>query len=113
MAEQCYSLARRKWNAAYPKNKLVYDPVCGPELFDQAEDYGYRTYPDDAVAKSIACWDNGGYGHVAWVKRNNGNGTMDIVESNWPIGQGETSRTVTIGDRGATGSFTFLGCVRP
>ena len=109
MAEQCFAYARRKWNAAYPDNPLTTEAHSSPQLWDIAEEEGYST-SDDAVAKSIACWDYGTYGHVAWVIKNNGDGTMKISESNWPVGTGPTTRTIDIGDRG---KYTLLGFVYP
>lgn len=116
MAEQCYVYARKKWNAKYPKNKLIVDAdiISGPQLWDNAAGVGYQTSSTSAVANSIVCWDDGGYGHVAWVRSVNKDGSMNISESNWPIGTGATDRNnIAFDSRGATGSFTLLGCVYP
>lgn len=116
MAEQCYAYARRKWNAKYPNNKLVVDAdiICGPQLWENASDCGYSTSSGSPVANSIVCWDDGGYGHVAWVRSVNSDDTMNISESNWPIGQGPTDRNnIAFDTRGASGQFALLGCVYP
>lgn len=116
MAEQCYAYARRMWNNKYPKNTLVVDSdiITGPQLWENAADVGYHTSSTEAVANSIVCWDDGGYGHVAWVRSVNPDGTMNISESNWPVGQGPTSRNnIAFGTRGSSGSYEILGCVYP
>lgn len=116
MAEQCYAYARKKWNAKYPKNTLVVDKdiICGPQLWASADGCGYSTSSNSAVANSIVCWNDGGYGHVAWVRSVNDDGSMNISESNWPVDQGPTDRNnIAFGTRGASNQFTLLGCVYP
>lgn len=112
MAQSCYSYARERWNGAYPNNKLCYGPVTGPELWDQAGDYDYNA-SESFMSKSIVCWDDGGNGHVAWAIKDNGDGTMQVAESNWPVGTGPTTRNVNIGTRGAKNNYTLLGFVKP
>lgn len=106
--EQCFAYVRRMWNDNY-SDPLTTRASTGPQLWNVAASVGYKT-SSDAVAKSIACYtDSSGVGHAAWVIKNNGDGTMDISESNW-AGTGPTNRTVPIGDR--YGSI-LLGFVYP
>ena len=107
MAEQCFTLARRKWNETYKNNQLTYDAGTGPELWAIAKEAGYRT-TRSAISKAIACWDDGGAGHVAWVLNVNKGNTMTIIESNWPLGAVGVTSTIDIGDRSGR---TYLGCV--
>jgi len=116
MAEQCYAYARRMWNAQYPNRQLVQNPniITGPQLWNQATRVGYKRTSSRAVANSIVCWSDGGYGHVAWVRSVNADGSMNISESNWPVGTGPTNRNnIAFGTRGASNQFRLLGCVYP
>ena len=42
---------------------------------------------------AVACWTSGTYGHVAWVKAVNSNGTVNIDEYNWSVSGGYGSRS--------------------
>jgi surface antigen len=119
--EQCYVLARRKWDEKYPNNKLVSGASAynAPTLWSYAgqtsNTYKRVAKGGTAVANSIVCWSDGGDGHVAWVRSVNANGTMNITESNW-AGVGETNRdNISFADRPSYGntSITLLGCVYP
>lgn len=58
-------------------------------------------------ANSIACYDDGGYGHVAYVKSVNPNGSLNIHESNWK-GPYESDATIANGNRGSYRLQGFL-----
>ena len=77
--------------------KLAYKTATGIALpftgnasgwYGQAKNTeGFRVIPATDISKAppgaIAVWDNGGYGHVAFVKSNDGANSITFAEANW------------------------------
>lgn len=61
---------------------------------DAARQAGITVNSTPAVG-SIAQWNSGTYGHVAWVAQVNGNGTVTIEEYNYPNKYKYNSRTIS------------------
>lgn len=59
-----------------------------------AQSIGLAVNQTPAVG-SVACWNNSGRSHVAWVKQVNSNGTAVIDEYNWNGDGAYHTRTVS------------------
>jgi len=108
---QCTSFAAWKFQAVYGRSFYNTRPGQGsawnwPNL---ARDQNYNT-SSSPRAGAIVSWPIGRnmpYGHVAWVTRVNGNGTIDVEEFNWTIARGYSQRLNVEPFRYGTPTYIF------
>ncbi len=66
---------------------LPFKGDAGTWFAQAASDSNYKTLDASQIALApagaIAVWDNGGYGHVALVKANDGKDSISFAEANW------------------------------